>query len=145
MKLLGSLNNRKIFYQGYSLDTDWSETMPVSNWLLLVAVDDLSLEKMQEIASKAIDKNVCYICTLGKQSQLMHDLCDEEIVSREVYREYLPPHFIMTTWDVNLDEGLLWAMHGTYNDEEKIEMVYCLDASDLDLKDKLMQLIEDEV
>jgi hypothetical protein len=107
MEELGIINNRKVIYQRHALDVNWMKAFPNENWLLLVVIDGKKKTILQEIASKAIVHNVCYVCCAGDQSELLHDMIDEEIVFRQVDTEdlYLPVHFIITTWDNDIQEA----------------------------------------
>ncbi|WP_419698689.1 DUF7684 family protein [Mucilaginibacter sp. NFX135] len=143
MMEISVLNHRRIIYQQYSQKLDWTKEMPNENWLLIVVAEDKNKQLLNEIARKALDRNVCYVCCLGQQSELLHDIVDEEIVIREVDPEYNPlTHFIVTTWDFNIEKGLWNAIYTANNDEGEINTVFCLHASDLRIEEMLLSLMK---
>ncbi len=91
--------------------------------------DERDRNYLDEVISKIINKNVCYLCTVGNQCELVHDLADEEIVFRvvDIDKPYLPEHNIMTTWHHNFDEGIWFSVIAAHHDEIDIETVVILD------------------
>ncbi|HEY2583623.1 MAG TPA: hypothetical protein VGI43_17565 [Mucilaginibacter sp.] len=148
MEELGIYNNRKLIYQRHGLDVNWTKSFPDKNWLLLVVSEGKEKAILAEISRKAIDKNVCYICCAGEQSKLLHDMIDDEIAYREVDvdNHHLPPYdVIMTTWDIDFSEATWFAIFAAYNDPEIINSIICLDASEMEIKSKLENLVRDFV
>ena len=143
MEELGKYCDRKLIYQRHTLDVQWASAFPDKNWLLLVIVESKSKTILAEISRKAIDKNVCYVCCAGQQSELLHDITDEEIVIREVEIEnhYLPPHHIMTTWHFDFNEATWFAFFAAHNPPEEVDTVLCLDASEVGIKSKLIEIV----
>ncbi|MES2426178.1 MAG: hypothetical protein V4560_04365 [Bacteroidota bacterium] len=139
MEELGIINSRKLVYQRHALDVNWTKAFPMENWLLLVVIEGKNKSILAEISSKAIVHNVCYVCCAGEQSELLHDMVDEEIVFRQVDIEdlYLPDHFIITTWENNIQDAFWSAFFSSNNDEEEILTVVCLDASMAGIKVEL--------
>jgi len=131
MQELGVINNRTLIYQKHDLNENWAKTMLIENWLLIVIINDKSQNILDEISRKAIDNNVCYVCCIGKQAELLHDMIDEEVVFREVDIEdhHLPSFDINTTWHQDLSEGLWFAIYAANHLTEKINKILCLDAS----------------
>ncbi|TFF40664.1 DUF7684 family protein [Mucilaginibacter psychrotolerans] len=131
---LATVNNRKVFYQRYDTETPWSTNFPTENWLAFVLVDNQPKTKLFEISNKLIGRNACYVCATGEQSELMHDIVDEDIVYREVDIDYeynyLPPFDIITTWHNTIQEGLWFAIYAACNDPIEIDKIVCLNASD---------------
>jgi hypothetical protein len=131
MQEIKILNDRSIIYQRHALDVNWAKAMPTKRWVLLVIIDGKQRSILDEISRKAIDHGPYYICCVGRQSERLHDMIDEEIGFREVDIEdhYLPDHGIMTTWDSDLNEALWFAVFAAVHDDG-INTVLCLDASD---------------
>ena len=143
MEEIGIFNDRKLIYQRHALDVNWAKVFPDKNWLLLVVVQGKNQTILNEISCKAIDKNVCYVCCTGEQSERLHDMIDEEIGFREVDidNHHLPPYDIMTTWDVDFNEALWFAFFAAHNPTEDINIIVCLDASDVQIKSMLENLV----
>ena len=144
MKELGIINGRKLIYQKHATDVNWENALPNCNWVAVIAVNDKHRTILDEISRKIINHNACYVCCAGSQSELLHDLVDEEIVFREVDVEdlHLPPFDIITTWDNNIDDALWYAAFTAMHDTERIETVLCLDTTDLDIEETLRKLKE---
>jgi hypothetical protein len=143
MKQLGILNNRHIIYEKYSPDFDWVINLPKSNWLLIVVVNDAELDFLSDISDNALDNNTCYISCLGAKGEILHDIIDDEINLRqlELVDRKISSRFIMTDWFEDIEEGLWFAINAANNDEEQIEIVVCLNVSDLDIESSLQYLI----
>lgn len=144
MRELGIINSRKLIYQKYATDISWEKALPNANWVAVVIVDDSHKNILRELLHKLINHNACYICCAGLQSELLHDMIDDEIVFREVDFEdlYLPPFDIITTWNKDVDGALWYAAFSAVLDTEKIDIVMCLDTTDLDIDDKFKKLQE---
>ena len=73
--------------------------------------------------------DVSYVCTVGPESEKVHDLIDEEVVYREVEIEnlHLPKHNIITTWHHDLDEGIWFGVFAAQHDEVEIKNIAILD------------------
>ncbi len=82
-----------------------------------------------EIIRKSIDRNVGYICGVGKQADLIHDMADEEICFRDVDIEdyYLPEHNIMTVSDEDVEKGIWFGLNLTANPETDIDETVIVD------------------
>jgi hypothetical protein len=144
MEEIGTYNDRKLIYQRHSLDIKWTDAFPNKNWLLLVFVESKARTILDEISRKAIDNDVCDVCCAGQQSELLHDMIDEEIVLREVGIEdrHVPPHDIMTTWHFDFGEAVWFAFFAAHNPPEDINTIVCLDASELGIKFILNEIVE---
>ncbi|GAB4034755.1 DUF7684 family protein [Spirosoma jeollabukense] len=123
------INSREILFVEYNTAQNWYAQIPNQNWLCVLISDDRDRRYLNEVITKIIAKDVCWICTLGKQCELVHDLIDEEIVFREVDIEdlYLPKHEIMTTWHHDFEEGIWFSIIAANHDEIAIEKVILLD------------------
>jgi hypothetical protein len=147
METFGKVNNRDIIYQKHAVDVNWTKAMPTNNWLLIVVIEEQNRRILDEISRKAIVNNACYICCIGKQAELFHDMIDEEIVFRQVYIDnlYMPPFDILTTYETKLNEGLWFAGHAANHSTVKIDTILCLDASKLQVKEAINRLINRKV
>lgn len=90
---------RNVILVEYNTTQNWYAQIPNQNWLCMLISDNTKRRYLDEVIAKIIDKDVCWISTVGKQWEMLHDLVDEEIAFREVYidKPYLPQHHIMTT------------------------------------------------
>jgi len=79
MNLEEVINNRKVKIVGYSTEKNWLDQLPNRDWLCLLLVNDKHRRYIDEVITKILFKDVGYICTIGKQAELVHDLVNEEI------------------------------------------------------------------
>ena len=123
------INSRNVVLVEYNTDQNWFSQLPNQNWLCVLVSDDRDRNYLDEVISKIINKNVCYLCTVGKQCELVHDLADEEIAFREFDfdKPYLPEYDIMTTWHQDFEEGIWFSIIAAHHDEIEIETVVILD------------------
>src|SRR5690606_25296387 len=103
-----TLNEREIRFVTYSTERNWVSELPKSNWLCILVDNDRPRKYLNEVISKIVNNDVCWISTIGQQCERNHDLIDEEIAFRTVDIEdlYLPNHEITTTWHHDFDEGI---------------------------------------
>lgn len=101
-------NDREILITTYSTENFWLKELPDQNWLCVLVVDNTPRHYIEEVLPELLLKNVCWLCTVGRESELAHDLMDEEIAYRQVKipQPYLLKHFVITTWHDNFDEGI---------------------------------------
>lgn len=123
------LNDRRIRFAEYSTARNWYDQLPNKDWLCVLVVNDKPRRYIDEVISKILAKDVAYVCTIGEQCELVHDLIDEEISYREVeiYDNYLPKHQIMTTWHDNFEDGIWFAIYAALNEEVEIKEIILLD------------------
>jgi hypothetical protein len=144
MEEIGIFNDRKLIYQQFSSERNLSEVFPKEQWLLLVVIENKEKFILNEIAKKAIDGDCCFICCVGNQAELLHDIIDNEIVFREVNpgNHHLPPYdVIMTTWHADMEEATWYSLFAALNDPEIIGTVFCLDVSEIGIKTRLSEII----
>ena len=124
-----NITDRKIRFVEYDTAKNWIKNFPTDNWCLIIIADEKQTRYFDEIIRKSINRNVGYICAIGKQQELIHDLADEEIVFRDVNIEnrYLPNHTIMTVGDEDFEEGIWFGLNCTFNDESEIKEIVILD------------------
>ena len=127
-----TINQREIIIAEYSIEKDWINKIPNSNWLCILVDNDKERKYLDEVISKIINKDVCYICTIGQSCKKTHDLIDEEIIFREVDIEklYLPVYHIMTTWHTDFSEGIWFAIFAAHHDEIIIKKIVVLDMTE---------------
>ena len=127
-----TINDREIITIKYTTEENWIKNIPQSNWLCILVDNNRQRTYLDDVISKIINNDVCYVCTVGQSCEKTHDLIDEEIVFREVDIEklYLPEHHIMTTWHNDFDEGIWFALFAAHHDEVLIDKVVVLDMTD---------------
>lgn len=120
-----------------------SKYLPKENWCLIIIANEKEQDKFVELISISIDSNVGYICGIGIQQELIHDLADEVITYREVVEEglYLPKHDIITVGDDDLEEGLWFGLYCALNDGEEIIDYLIVDFTRQQEK-KIIKLVE---
>ena len=124
------INSRDILLVEYNTAQNWYAQIPTKNWLCVLVSDNRERRYLDEVITKIILKDVCWIATVGKQCEEVHDLIDEEIVFREVEevdKPYLPKHDIMTTWHHDFEEGIWFSIIAAHDAEIDIETVVILD------------------
>lgn len=127
-----TVNNREIVFVTYSTERNWAKELPKSNWLCILVDNDRPRHYIDEVISKIIGNDVCWVLTVGHSCELTHDLMDEEIAFRQVDIEnlYLPKHDIMTTWHTDFDEGIWFGIHSACVEDVQIDKVVILDMTD---------------
>ena len=113
----------------FSTEQNWQSGLPSKDWLCIIILNGTPRRYIDEAIPKILDKDVCCICTVGPESEMVHDLIDEEIVYREVVVEnlHLPQHPILTTWHKDLDEGIWFGIFAARHDEVEIKDIIILD------------------
>lgn len=121
--------NRKISFVEFDTAKNWIANFPNENWCLIIIADEKEQNYFDEIIRKSIDRNVGYVCGVGKQHDLIHEMADEEIVFREVDIDdyYLPKHCIMTVGDEDFENGIWFGLNLTFNPETEINEIVILD------------------
>jgi len=130
MKIIETdITNRKINFVEFDTAKNWIADFPTKNWCLIIIATEKKQNYFDEIIRKSIDKNVGYICGVGKQHDLIHEMADEEIVFREVDIDdyYLPKHCIMTVGNDDFENGIWFGLNMTFNPETEIDEIVILD------------------
>lgn len=117
-------NNREVFYLSFLNDNNWQDKLPNNNWCLFVYGDDWEKSVIEKVAKVCVDKNVCYVCTAGKKSELLHDIFDSAYYEKHGYET---EDTLMTTCHDNYEEGFWFALIVAHEPKEKINNVICLD------------------
>lgn len=140
-----NVHAREIIFIKYSTEENWINNIPKSNWLCILVDNDRPRNYIDEVISKIINNNVCYVCTVGQSCEKTHDLIDEEIAFREtdIEKPYLPDHHIMTTWDHDFDEGIWFAFNAALHEKVDIQKVVILDMTDGQGIEKIKRLIDE--
>lgn len=135
-----SINHKHILFIEFDLSQKWFELFPNSNWALVVITEEKERTHFDEIVRKAIDKNVGYIHSVGKQHNFIHELADEEIVFREVENEYLPAHLIITAGEENFEQGIWNGIYLSHHLETEIQTIFIFDTT-RHYHDKVLDLL----
>lgn len=61
-----TLNNREIVFVTYSTERNWTVGLPKSNWLCVLVDNGRPRHYIDEVISKIISHDVCYVCTVGQ-------------------------------------------------------------------------------
>jgi hypothetical protein len=139
-----TLNGRQIIYVTYSTEKNWTSDLPKSNWLCILVDNDRARNYIDEAISKIIGNDVCWVCTVGRSCEKIHDLIDEEIVYRQVEVEplYLPKHDIMTTWHPDFEEGVWFGIFAANDEDVDIDKVVILDLTEGVERERINKLID---
>ena len=131
MTKISTILDREIVYAKYDTRKSWISEFPNKNWCLLIIAEQANKRYFSEIISKAIDRNVGYICGIGKQHNLIHNIADDEIQFRDadIEKHYLPNHTIMTVGEEDFEEGLWEGIFITHNLETDIDTIVILDVT----------------
>ncbi|MBF6640233.1 hypothetical protein IVB69_01945 [Flavobacterium sp. J49] len=131
MEKLAQIHDREIKFEVYDTSKNWIAEFPTENWCLIIIAEEENKNYFDEIIRKAIDRNVGYIFSVGKQHDLIHDMADEELVFRDVDIEdhYLPKHMIMTAGVENFEDGIWQGIYITHQYETEIDQVIILDVT----------------
>ena len=129
MEKLAEIHDRKIKFEVYDTSKNWIADFPNEKWCLVIITEDENNKYFDEIIRKAIDRNVGYIFSVGKQQDLIHNMADEEILSRDVENLYLPKHIVMTAGEEDFENGIWCGIYITHQDETEIEQVIILDVT----------------
>ena len=140
-----TINDREIITVKYTTEQNWIKNIPQSNWLCILVDNDRQKNYVDEVISKIINNDVCYVCTVGQSCEKTHDLIDEEIVFREVDIEklHLPNHHIMTTWHTDFDEAIWFAIFAAHHEEVSIDKIVVLDMTDENELNRIDKLLTD--
>ncbi len=144
MKIIETdLTNRKIRFVEFDTAKNWIENFPTDNWCLIIIADEKKPKYFNEIIRKSIDRNVGYICAIGKQHTEIRELTDEIIAIREseIEDNYLPKHGIITVGDEDFENGIWYGLNLTFNQETDIVEIIILDLTKLAFK-KITDLIK---
>ena len=140
-----TINDREVIEVKYSTEENWIKNIPRTNWVCLLVDNDRPRRYLDEVISKIINYDVCYVCTVGQSCERTHDLIDEEIAFREVDVDklYLPKHHIMTTWHDDFDEGIWFSIFAAHHDEVQIDKIVVLDMTDGQEMGRINKLISE--
>ena len=147
MKLLGSSNDRSFYHVDGRASTEWEKELPTTNWLALPILNEANKVLAERIARACLDKDVAYVCTLGRACEMLHDWIDETIVvdkvdaGHSVSKQDDFEHSPMTTWHNDFDEGVWFALWVAHDDHKEIHSVVCIDMSENGESQRLTDLI----
>ncbi|MGL1887145.1 MAG: hypothetical protein OCD76_11590 [Reichenbachiella sp.] len=128
---MNKINNKSIRLVEFDTSSDWSIHLPTNNWLLIILSQSSNKTYFNEIIKKSIDRNVGYICSIGEQQQLIHEMADEEISFRhaDIEPNHLPKHMIPTTGHEDLDEGVWFGIFSAFNEDCDLNDVVIINAT----------------
>jgi hypothetical protein len=129
MEKLAEINNRQIKFEVYDTSKNWIAEIPTENWCLVIIAEEENRNYFDEIIRKAIDRNVGYIFSVGKQQELIHDMADDELLIRDIENLHLPKHIVMTAGEENFETGIWCGINITYQDETEMDQVIILDVT----------------
>lgn len=147
MKLLGSSNGRMFYHVDGRASSDWENGLPMTNWLALPILDQPDQALAQRIARACLDKDVAYVCALGKAHEVVHLSFDLAIVDDKINAGLSVAaqddfeHSPMTTGHNDFDEGVWFALWVAYDDYKEIKSVVCIDMSENGESQRLTDLI----
>lgn len=139
-----TLNDREIIFITYSTERNWASELPKSNWLCILVDNDRPRNYIDEVISKIINNDVCWVSTVGKACEKNHDFIDEEIDFRQVDTDdlHLPRYDIMTTWHHNFDEGIWFSIFAANDENVSIDKIVILDMTDGQEKERIKKLLD---
>ncbi|MGK4568165.1 hypothetical protein [Flavobacterium sp. 3HN19-14] len=143
MKTINTILGKTIKFEELDTSKNWILDFPNKNWCLTIIADEKNKNYFDEIIRKSIEKNVGYICAVGKQHDVIHSMADDEIQFREVDIEdfFLPKHLIITISDEDFENGLWSSIYLSQNPETEIKEIIILDLTKTAFK-KTFNLIE---
>jgi hypothetical protein len=130
-KIETDITDRTIKFVEFYTAKNWIYDFPTDNWCLILIEDEKQTNYFDEIIRKSIDRNVGYICGVGKQANLIHNMADEEFVFRDMNSVdyYLPKHHIMTVGDKDFENGIWFGLNLTFNSETDINEIVIVDVT----------------
>jgi len=146
MDQLGEYNERLIYYQ-WIADSNWDIALPDDNWLVMPVGHTRDYDLIKKISSVCLDKNVNYLCALGLECEMIHDVFDQTMIDQRIKKGLSidsPDDFInepLTTWHNDIGEGVWFALTSAFNDYKDINFVVCLDLTDKGEKDCFVDMI----
>ena len=138
MKIIGKVGQRIVNYLKFDRNSIWHGNLPNSNWAVVIISDDSGIERIDEIICKCLNNNVLYISSIGKQSKIIEDIADENIVLMDLNDNIHP----ITTSHNKKDEGLWFATVIANHSESEINEVVIIDMVQEDMYDNLVEQIK---
>ena len=129
MKKLAEIHKRQIKFEEFNTSKNWIAEFPTENWCLIIIAEEENRNYFDEIIRKAIDRNVGYIFSVGKQHHLIHDMADDELLIRDIENLQLPNHIVMTAGEEDFENGIWCGINITYQDETEMNQVIILDVT----------------
>lgn len=140
MKINIDYTDRELYYS--SVDLDWRAELPNDNWCLILIANMTQHKLIDEVICESLTRNVGYICGIGKEHDYIHDIADEEYVSREIGISNFdkPKYVVMTSGLLDFEEGLWFGLNLTLTDEVDIIRTHIIDI-DCKWKNEIENLI----
>lgn len=119
-----TIYDREIIIIHYATYKNWAKDLPKENWVCIIVDNDRPRNYLDEVISKIINADVCFVVTIGANSERNHEWIDDEIQYRsvDISKPYLPPHFIFTSYSSDIENGVFYGVRDTLHDEEHIEI-----------------------
>jgi hypothetical protein len=127
MEHIADIYSRRICFQDFDPTLNLSAEFPDKEWCLVLLADEEESAAFDAIIEAAIERNVGYIHSVGRQHDAIHNLADSEIVRRDIHNLFLPKHIVMTTGDEDFERGIWAGIYTTYQGETEIYDVVILD------------------
>ena len=105
------------------------KSVDLKNWVLFVIEDNIHNPILEQFADLCIDKDVLYVCAVGKACNEVDDLFDFKMVDKEQEGGKLPSWYqsdddvLMTSWHHDFDEGFWFALTTANYENLPIETV----------------------
>lgn len=147
MDKIGEHNNRLIYYIRYTDDNLLQDKLPTDNWLVLPICDTKENRLISKLSYLFLNKNVRYLCALGLECEMFHDIFDQTIITRcldkglSVDNEEDFEREPMTTWHHDFEEGVWFSLTNAFDDYVDINQVVCIDITEKGVKNKLTETI----
>ena len=147
MLKLGEINDRIVLYIKVGDDENWYNELPTSNWLIIPIADEKNIKGFTKLAEKCIEKNLIYMCGLGKCCEVFDDIFDEvDLVKKILNNENTDAAEAfedspITTWHNNFAEGFWFAVTVANYSDKIINKVVCVDFTSKGVKNYLAALL----
>ena len=129
MEKIAEIKGRQIKFEEFDTSRNWIAEFPTENWCLVIIAEEEKRNYFDEIIRKAIDRNVGYIYSVGKQHDLIHDMADDELLIRDIENLPLPKHIVMTAGEEDFENGIWCGINITYQDETEMNQIIILDVT----------------
>jgi hypothetical protein len=118
--------------------------------LLVENINNINLESVNTFITKLLDDGMVYLCTWGKNCELIHDITDEIMSIPGNSSKYLiddsNDDTIMTTWHKNekMEEALWYTLYNAYPTNgffDSTENIIIMVIDDKDLQEKVYKYL----
>jgi hypothetical protein len=148
MEKIGEHYGRLIYYIKINDTSSWENELPDDEWLAVPIGHEKDIDLIKNVSKIFLRRNVNYLCSLGKASEFIHDVFDEEMIKNRIEKglsienpedfKYEP----MTTWHEDFGEGVWFALINAYVKHKEINKIVCLDLTEEGEKNNLLRVID---